>query len=93
MSLVHEVNSSTNIEAVPASSSTKDIVRMQYYDYMINTDTLVVTTFTDTSTDGGSTYSRVVEQSKYSGHLVNPDNLVVSYISSNNGDVMNPFYR
>ena len=87
ITLVHENNSSTNIEPVPTTSSTKDIVRMQYYDYMINSDTLVVTTFTDTSTDGGSTYSRVVEQSKYSGHLVNPDNLVVSYISSTSGDV------
>lgn len=87
VSLVHEPNSTTNIEAVPTSSSTKDIVRMQYYDYMINTDTLVVTTFADTSTNGGSTYSRVVEQAKYSGHLVDSENLVVSYSSEVSGDV------
>lgn len=84
---VHELNSSTNLEIVPTSSSTKDIVRMQYYDYMINTDTLVVTTFTDTSTDGGDTYSRVVEQSRYSGHLVDSTKLVVSYSSEVSGDV------
>ena len=84
ITLIHETNSSTSIDVVPATNITKDVKRMQYYDYMINTDTLVVTTFIDTSTDGGSTYTRQVIQTKYSGQLVDPNKVVSSYSSDNN---------
>ena len=56
-------------EVAYVSMTSYDIVRMQYYDYMINTDTLCVTTFTDYYTTGNSpTCSRVVEQNRYKGN-------------------------
>ena len=67
ITLVHEKNSSTNIEIAPVTSYSYDVRRMQYFDYLVNTDTLSVTTFTDYSTDGGETFTRVIEQSRYTG--------------------------
>ena len=55
---------------VPFSSSSHIIQRMQYYDYMINTNTLCVTTFTDYYSTTGTFENRVIEQRKYQGTAV-----------------------
>ena len=65
---VHEKESETNIAIAPISPTTTSIIkRMVYYDYMIISDTTVVTTFTDTSTDGGTNYTRTIKQEIYGG--------------------------
>ena len=69
ITLVHEVNSSTNIVPTPTSSVSYDINRMTYFDYMVNSDTLCVTTFTDYIS--GNEITRVIEQTKYKGNSVN----------------------
>ena len=63
---------SGELTPVHISSTSYDIDRMQYYDYMINTDSLCVTTITDFNGAGnnGSTV-RTIEQNRYSGQLVN----------------------
>lgn len=58
-----------NLDVVPVSSSSHKIQRMQYYDYLINTNTLCVTTFTDYYSPTGTFENRVIEQKKYSGNL------------------------
>lgn len=55
---------------VPVSSTSHNIQRMQYFDYMINTNTLCVTTFTDYYSTSGAFENRVIEQNKYSGTAV-----------------------
>ena len=64
---IHEKNSSTPIEPTYISSTTKNIKRMTYYDINVNMATLMVTQITDTSTNGGSTYSRTIVQKIYPG--------------------------
>ena len=66
VTLLHETGSSTNIEPTFISSNTYLIKRMQYYDYNVNLQTSMVTTITDSSTDGGSTYTRTIYQKIYS---------------------------
>lgn len=62
-----------DLEPVPISSTSHEIQRMQYYDYMINTNTLCVTTFTDYYSASGAFENRVIEQNKYSGNAVNDE--------------------
>ena len=82
ITFIHELNSQTNIVPTPESSITQDFKRMQYYDYMVNTDTLVVTTITDITTTNNllttnnTSSKRTITQSKYSGKNVDPDKLV-----------------
>lgn len=80
---VHESNSATNISPTPVSSTKYETTRMQYYDYMINSDTLVVTVFTDTKTTdmltNTSSTSRTIVQTKYGGHLVDSTKQVAQY--------------
>lgn len=61
---------SGDLDPVPISSSSHNIQRMQYFDYMINTNTLCVTTFTDYYSTSGTFENRVIEQNKYSGTAV-----------------------
>ena len=61
---------SGDLAVIPVSSSSHNIQRMQYYDYLINTDTLCVTTITDYYTTGNVFENRVIEQNRYSGDLV-----------------------
>ena len=92
ITLIHEVNSSVAVDVVPVSSMKYETTRMQFYDYMINTESLVVTEITDTKTTNMitnvSTTSRTIVQSKYSGHLVDANNLTAQYFydSANNKD-------
>ena len=72
--LIHEKNDDTPINPVAISRTSYDAIRMQYYDYFINTNTLCVTTFTDYTTDGVN-YTRTIEQSKYTGTLATGDPL------------------
>ena len=65
---IHETGSSEAIEPTPKTSSSYDVKRMIYYDYVINSDTLYVTTITDTN--NGSGYTRTITQSLYNGMLV-----------------------
>lgn len=57
-------NSGTSIktERVAKSTSSKIILRMQYYDWLVQYGQLRRTVVTDTSNDGGTSYSRVLEQ-------------------------------
>ena len=55
------------------SATSYNVVRMQYYDYMINTDSLCVTTITDYYNSDDSSVSRVIEQNRYSGTRVNDE--------------------
>lgn len=48
-------------EVVPKTSNTKEVFRLQYYDYNVNLDETVKTIITDTSTNGG-TFVREVKQ-------------------------------
>lgn len=68
ITLIHDQGSSSAL-SVQAISTTSSIVKqVEYYDYMIISDTLLVTRVTDVSTDGGSTYTRsYVSQTKYGG--------------------------
>ena len=59
-----------SLDPVPISSSSHTIQRMQYYDYLINTNTLCVTTFTDYYSANGTFENRVIEQKRYSGNAV-----------------------
>ena len=80
---VHETGSPTNITPTPVSSTKYETTRMQYYDYMINSDTLVVTVFTDTKTTNmltnASSTNRTIVQTKYGGHLVDSTKQVAQY--------------
>ena len=83
ITLVHESGSTANILPTPISSTKYETTRMQYYDYMINSDTLVVTVFTDTKTTdmlaNTSSTSRTIVQTKYGGHLVDSTKQVAQY--------------
>lgn len=67
---------STALEVTPAVSLTKNVTRMTYYDYVVNADSLLVTTFTDTITkdnndpDAASITTRTIVQSTYTGNTV-----------------------
>ena len=65
ITLLHEKNSSTNIQPDYDSSSTSTIKRMQYYDYNVNLETTVVTTITDIVT--GEDVVRTIYQKNYNG--------------------------
>ena len=67
--LVHEVESDTPIQPTAISSSSYDVKRMLYYDFVINSDSLYVTTITDKN-NGDNTYTRSITQSLYSGNVV-----------------------
>lgn len=69
--LIHESGSSTALTVDATSSYTYFVKQMEYYDYSIATDSLVVTQITDYSTDGGSTYTRRIIQTKYGGDSTN----------------------
>ena len=66
--LIHEKNSSTPLTVSATSSDTYFVKQMEYYDYSIATDSLTVTRVTDYSTDGGTTYTRRITQTKYGGN-------------------------
>ena len=67
---VHESGGSTPLEIETVSSSMKIIKRMTYFDVNVNLDTLVTTIITDTSTNGGVSYTRTIEQNYYAGKSV-----------------------
>ena len=67
--LVHEVESDTPIQPTAISASSYDVKRMLYYDFVINSDSLYVTTITDKN-NGDDTYTRSITQSLYSGNVV-----------------------
>lgn len=71
---VHEKDSNVDIEPISLSFSSYEIRRMSYYDYIINTNSLRVTTFSDyydIDENGGRNIDRrVIEQSTYSGHEI-----------------------
>ena len=67
ISLIHEKGSNTALSVTALSTTSYTIKQMELYDYSIIADTLTVTTITDYSTDGGSTYSRRIVQTKYGG--------------------------
>ena len=73
-----------DLDPVPTSSSSNTIERMQYYDYLINTNTLCVTTFTDYYSTSGTFENRVIEQNRYSGNAVN-DNPTSTLVYDPNG--------
>ena len=67
--LIHNKGSSTALTVQAISSKSYVIKQVEYYDYMIISDTLLVTRITDYSTDGGSTYTnRTITQIKYGGN-------------------------
>ena len=74
---VHEKDSNTAIEPTAISSSSHDIKRMIYYDYVINSDTLYVTIITDTANGNG--YTRTITQSLYNGSAVT-NNPTATYV-------------
>ena len=81
--LLHDLGSSTPLVPNPLTWMKYETTRMQFYDYMINSDTLVVTSFTDLTTtnmiNSQTSSNRTIMQSKYSGHLVDSTKLVVAY--------------
>ena len=61
-------NISNEIQSVNVTTETR---RLTYYDYNVNLGELTVTSFTDESTDGGSTYTRTyIVQSVYNSDVV-----------------------
>ena len=59
---------STNLTSEIVSDDTvTDVRRLQYYDYNVNLDELMITHIIDTSTDGGSTYERTYYQEYANG--------------------------
>ena len=78
ITLVHESGSSTPISIQAESSHSYETKRMQYYDYFVNSDTLIITTITDTRIDGASSYTRTINQSVYNGSDPYAENALVN---------------
>ena len=64
---VTDVN--TNIEPQTVSSSSYDVKRMEFFDYVINSDTLMHTVITDKSNGNGG-YTRTIVQKLYNGNTI-----------------------
>lgn len=84
--LVHDDGSQSSIAIQAISESTRWIKQMEYLDYMIISDTLVVTTITDISTDEeGTSYVRQsITQKQYGGNSTS-GTLKSSYTYINGG--------
>ena len=76
-----------NIEPTPVSTSSYDIKRMEFYDYIINSDTLIRTIITDKSNGSGG-YTRTIVQSLYNGTTVS-GNPTATYIYDGTTDQRN----
>lgn len=66
--VVHEKGSAQELTIQPLTTSNEIIKQMTYYDYMVISDSTIVTTVIDRSTDGGSTFVRsYIKQETYGG--------------------------
>ena len=92
MYLGDSITIESNIKAKlkPKSTSTKEIKRLQYYDYNVNLDEMVKTVITDTI-EGGST-TRVVQQFDKNGNAVAESNWKI-YRTDNGNKYENSYVK
>ncbi len=64
---IHNPSGDNLTSEIVSVNTTTDIRRLQYWDYNVNLDELMVTIITDISTDGGTTYERSFYQEYANG--------------------------
>ena len=66
--IVHEKDDADELSITPLTTTDEIIKQMTYYDYMVISDSTIVTTVIDRSTDGGNSFVRsYIKQETYGG--------------------------
>ena len=76
---IASINQVNNFTIVPLRQSTVQTKRLQFYDYSVASEELIRTEITDTSKNGGSTFTRTIKQ-----YVVNETNGTELQVAANN---------